>query len=126
RIFDACVTHLGLLEERPVLHVTRTAQALSETIRLPSGQPVVIYDQYQGRVNNRLNRFMFEDFPADVTVRFFLRHIRIALFTAGLTAPAAYVGLLAKSWPLGGTASPEPHPPPDSEARYWYTALQEW
>jgi hypothetical protein len=123
-MFDACVKVLELSSEHPLLHVTRTAQAMSETMRLPSGQPIVIYDQYQGRVVSRLNRFMWEEFPDDLVVRFFLRHLRIALFTAGLVPPAAYAGLLLKGWPIGRQRSDEPAPHID-DARLTYTMLQE-
>lgn len=107
-IFDACVRNMGLTEQAPVLHVTRTAQAVSETMRLPSGRPIVLYDQYQGRVNNRLNRFVYEDFPEDLVVRFCLRHMRVALWSEGLVPAAACTGLILKNWPEGRPCPEEP------------------
>ena len=107
-MFAACSRSLGLDSERPTLHVTRTAQAISQTLRLDSGQHVVIYDQYQGRVNHRLNRFVYEDFPVDLVVRFFLRHTRIACVSAGSLTSAALSGALLDVWPVKGDRSSEP------------------
>jgi hypothetical protein len=108
QMFAACVRRLNLEADRPALYVTRTAQAMSETIAVGEGRHVVIYDQYQGRVNHRLNRFAYEDFPVDVVVRFFLRHTRIAFATAGSIHAAALAGVLKDKWPLDGAPSPEP------------------
>jgi hypothetical protein len=107
-IFAACVRRLDLNREAPGLHVTRTAQAASETLRLASGQTTVVYDQYQGRVNHRMNRFALEEFPTDLITRFFLRHVRITLYDIGEIPAALYAGALLDEWPPEGGSSPEP------------------
>jgi len=86
--FSFCVRYFQLAAETPSLCVTYTAQAISETVRLASGSPVVIYDHNQGVTNLTMNQLVHEDRGSSRVARLLLRIARAALLSEGAAAEA--------------------------------------